>query len=149
MDEPGSVVTSAGFLISLILYGTACKTPPSVRRSIRPHSAFRFIGIAFTLFFQSMAALLNPFHHRGEGIKWGLVSYTVVVFSLVTIFTAMNLNDRLVEYMRLDSESDTPDDSGFEVPPPILTLIFLLNYWLSAGFLVGSFFCAPFVHPGV
>ena len=88
-----------------------------------------------------MAVLLDPVHRRGEGIRWGLVSHTVVLSSFVTIFTVMNLNDRLVEYMRLDPFLSK--DIGFEVPPSVLTLIFLLNYWLAAGFLVGSLFGPP------
>ena len=94
-----------------------------------------------------MATLFNPVHSRGEGIKWGLVSYTMVVFLLVTMFTAMSLNDQLVEYMRLDG--DLNNDSGLEVLPPILTLMFLLGYWLAAGFLVSSSFGAPFTRPGI
>ena len=50
------------------------------------------LGIAIVLFFQCMAALFNPVYRRGESIKWGLVFYTVVVFSFVTVFTAINLN---------------------------------------------------------
>ena len=54
---------------------------------------FRFIlGMLVVLFFRCMSALFNPAHRRGERVKWGLVFYTVMMFSLVTAYTAMNLH---------------------------------------------------------
>ena len=51
------------------------------------------------LFFRCMAALFDPCHHRGEPIKWGLVSYTVIMFSLVTMQTAVNLDILAISYI--------------------------------------------------
>ena len=108
------------------------------------------------MFFQCVATLLDPAHHRREGIKWGLVSYTMIMFSLVTVFTATNLNIQSVSY--IDSR-EYPGVNGF-LPGPlgyqlaigtniistVPTIAFLLNYWLADGFLVGS--DAAFTRPG-
>ena len=67
-----------------------------------------------------MAALFDPVHRRGEGIKWGLVSYTVVLFSIVTVFTVTSL-------------AEFPSTTY----PPIPNIMLLLNYWLADGLLVG------------
>jgi hypothetical protein len=108
----------AGILIGSILYGTR-KAPPPTRPSIRAHLFVRFIlGILIVLFFQCMAALFNPANRRREGIKWGLVSYTVVMFSFVTVFTAMNLNIQSISYI------DNREFPGVEgVLPPWTTWI--------------------------
>jgi len=99
------------------------------------------------LFFQCMAALLNPIHRRGEGIKWGLVSYTVATFSFVTVHTAMNL------YTQSISSIDNREflDANGRLPPGpmgyrasiwshplavIPTVMYLLNNWLADGLLV-------------
>ena len=56
-------------------------------------SFVRFVlGTLIVLFFKCIVALLNPAHHREEGIKWGLVCYTAAMFSFVTVYTAMNDN---------------------------------------------------------
>ena len=39
-----------------------------------------------------MAAFFNPVHRRKGGVLWGLASYTVVVFSLVIVLAAINLD---------------------------------------------------------
>ena len=66
---------------SLVLYGMH-KAPLPIHLSIR---AYSILGIVVVLFFRCIAALLNSIHHREERIKWGLVTYTVVMFLLVTI----------------------------------------------------------------
>ena len=66
----------------------------SLFQLIRPHFRIhdvRFIsGILVVLFLKSMAALGNPVYRRGEPIKWGLVSYAVVVFLVVTVENAID-----------------------------------------------------------
>ena len=57
------------------------------------------LGVLIVLFFQCMATLLNPVHRRREGVKWGLVSYTMIMSSVVTVFTAMNLNIQSISYI--------------------------------------------------
>ena len=107
-----------------------------------------------------MGALINPTNRRRQGIKWGLVSYTVIMFSFVTIFTAMNLNIQSVSYI------DNREFPGVEnVLPPgplgyqwflysdVLTIVpnlmFLLNNWLADGLLVSSLFDSTSTHTGV
>ena len=97
-----------------------------------------------------MAALLNPVHRKGKGIKWLLVFHTVAMFSFVTVCTAMNL--------RIQSNSfiDNRKLAGFSGPLAYqaearqmalgLTpnVMFNLNNWLADGLLVGpSFYPAP------
>ena len=51
------------------------------------------------LFFKCMIALFNPYHHRGEGIKWGLVTYTTVMFSFVTVCCGMKFEILLISFV--------------------------------------------------
>ena len=44
------------------------------------------------VFFRCMTGLFDPELNRGKRVKWGLVSYTVVMFSILTVITAMNFN---------------------------------------------------------
>lgn len=48
------------------------------------------LGMLIVSFFKCMTALFGPTYRRGEGIKWNLVSYTVVMFSLATVRTHRN-----------------------------------------------------------
>ena len=102
-----------------------------------------------------MATLLDPVHRRGEGIKWGVVSYTVIIFSFATVFTTTNLNIQSLSY--IDNREFIVDATlsigGAVLDQEVLsknalsiipTLMFLLNNWLADGFLVGSLFGAAF-----
>ena len=51
------------------------------------------------LFFKCMTALFDPVRRRAKGIKWGLVSYTVIMFSLATVYIAINLNLLSISYI--------------------------------------------------
>ena len=98
-----------------------------------------------------MAAPLNPAYRRGEGIKWGLVSYTVVMFSVATAGTAISLNGQSISYI---DNRKFPGIRGVTPPGPLgyqfftnpeaLSIIsnvaLLLGAWLVDGFLVGSLF---------
>ena len=123
-------------------------------------SSVRFaLGIVVVLFFQCIAALLNPDHRRGEPIKWGLVAYTVVMFSVATIQTAMDLRLQSI------SNIDNREFPGSEVAPPgpvgyqsfiasealsiIPNALFTLSNWMADGFLVSSSFGVEFTHPSV
>ena len=49
-------------------------------------SSVRFIlGIIIALFFQCTASLFDSNNRKGEPIKWGFVTYTVVMFSVATV----------------------------------------------------------------
>ena len=112
------------------------------------------------LFFHCMAALLDPVNRRREGIKWGLVTYTVVMFSFVTVFTAMNLNVQSISFI---DNREFPGVEGVLPPGPlgyqffiysralsvIPNVMFLLNNWLADGLLVGSLFDVAFTRPAI
>jgi len=46
-----------------------------------------------------MTTLFNPANRRRDGIKWGLVSYTVLLFSLVTVHTTMQLDIQSISFI--------------------------------------------------
>ena len=107
-----------------------------------------------------MAAFLNPVHRREEGIKWGFVCYTVVMFSFVTVYTAINLHIQSNSFIdnRQDTREYLPLVSGpleyqLYVRKTVLGLIpngmFTLNNWLADGLLVSPFFDAASTRPGV
>jgi len=110
------------------------------------------------LFFQCMAGLFNS--ARRGGVRWGLVSYTAVMFSFATIFTATNLNIESISYI---DNRNFPGVEGALPPGPlgyqwsirptalsiVLNLMSLLNYWLADGLLVSPLVGAAFSHPGV
>ena len=150
--------TFAGTVIGSILYGTP-KTPPPPRPSARAHSARSItLGIVVTLFFKCMAALLKPIHLRGDGVKWGLVSYTMAMFSFVTVFTATNLIVQSNSFIDNREFGNQPLASEYYSHGPLAyqsigcprglgfipSLMFFLNYWLADGLLVSSSFCATF-----
>lgn len=95
-----------------------------------------------------MAALFDPTNRRGEPVKWGLVSYTMVVFSLATVQSAMNLDIISISYIdnRAFSEGVLPPGPiGYqfsiytEAISIIAIAIFTLINWLADGLLVSSF----------
>ena len=147
----------AGFLLGAILYGTR-ELSPSTRPLAGAHFFLCpfFLGVLIVLFFQCMATLLSPAHRRGEGIKWGLVTYTVVMFSFVTVYTAMNLHIQSLAF--IDNRSFTYLGVPFgplgwqstirrTVIGMFPTVMFVLNYWLADGLLVGSLFDAASARP--
>ena len=129
--------------------------PPPTRSSIRADLDRRFIlGAVIMLFFQCMAALLNPVHRRGEGIKWWLVSHTAAMFSFATVYTAMNLhiqsksfidNRRSYQINSIIYGSGPLDyqdgirETALGITPNIM---FSLNNWLADGLLVSPLFDA-------
>ena len=149
----------AGYLLGATLYGTSDKPPP-ILPSVHAHSVCSiFPGIVIVVFFQCMAALFNPVHRRGEPTKWGLVSYTVVMFSLATVQTALNLHIFSISYI---DDRKFPGFDGISPGPfayqwlvytkPIgvtPTVMFTSSNWLADGFLVSFPLSAAFTHPGV
>ena len=113
------------------------------------------------LFFQCLTALFNPVSHRREGVRWGLVSYTVAMFSFVTVLAGMGLNLASISY--IDNREYPGDISKSLSPGPlgyqnlirhtalsiIPNLMFFLNNWLADGLLVGSLPGAAFNYPSV
>lgn len=94
-----------------------------------------------------MAALFDPANRRREGTKWGLVIYTFVMFSFVTIFTAMNsdiLSISFIDNREFPGVGDVlpPGPIGYQYSiyskaiSVVPNLMFLLNNWLADGLLV-------------
>jgi len=104
-----------------------------------------------------MVALANSVHRREEGIKWWLIFYTMVMFSFVTVYTAVNLHNLSMSF--IDNRDPTfPGSSGplsyqYNIPYMPLGLLpnvmFSLNNWLADGLLVSSLFDAALTLPGV
>jgi len=115
-------------------------------------------GIVIVMFFQCITALFDPANHRREGTKWGLIIYTVLMFSFVTIRTVMGLNFMSIsfidnrEFPGVDDQFP-PGPVGYtlSVCPKVTTIIpslaFLLNNWLANGLL--ACFSLPCTHPEV
>ena len=108
------------------------------------------------LVFRCVIALLNPVYRR-EPIKWGLVSYTIVAFSFVTVLNAVALHIQSISYI---DNRQFPGIQGVISPGPIgyvilisheafavvPTVMFFLNGWLADGILVRPLFDAAFIH---
>ena len=112
----------------------------------------RFIlGMLVVLFFKCMTSLLNPIYRRGERIKWGLVSYTAVMFALATVLTGMSLHILSISF--IDNREFSHPEGRLHPGPygyfewiyykPINIIpnaAFCLNNWLADGLLVSSLF---------
>ena len=108
------------------------------------------------LFLQCMVALFSPVHRGGEGIKWWLVSYTVAVFSFVTVYIATNLHIQSVSFVD-NRETGAVYRGPMQYQAAvrstalglILDLMFNLNNWLADGLLVSPLPDAAPTRPGV
>ena len=112
---------------------------------------FVLLGALAVLFFQCMAALLNPVHRRKEGIKWGAVSYTMASFLLATVRLAAEFDIQSISYI---DNREFPGIKGVLPPGPlgyqsliyshvlsiIPNLACVLNNLLADGLLVSSLF---------
>ena len=104
------------------------------------------------LFFNCMAALFNPAYRRGEGIKWGLVIYTVIMFSLVTVYTATK--DHILSICYIDNREFSDygpwgyhEANAYSAIFIIARAAFNLNNWLADGLLVSPSFTVVTAHP--
>ena len=117
--------------------------------TVRPPLFNRLIilGIAVALFFQCMSALLLPVSPTTKGVRWGLVAYSVALFSFLTIGFATNRNIFSMAY--IDEREFTgviPGPLGFIIFPPLdrravgyfSFLTFSFVQWLADGLLVSS-----------
>ena len=99
------------------------------------------------LFSRCVATLFNPIHRRERGVKWGLVSYAVVMFSTATILTGIGFNDQSNSYIdnrEFPGVRDAlpPGPLGYQsftfsdTLPVVASFMFFLNGWLADGLLV-------------
>ena len=149
----------AGMLIGSILYGTR-DTPNYTTTCLAHYACSVYLGMIVVLFFQCMAALLNPAYRRGERTKWWLVFYTAVIFLSVTTLNAMQLNIQSISYV---DNREFPGVEGVLLPGPLgymsfifsdaITIVpdflFLFNGWLVDGLMVSSSFDTAFTCPSV
>ena len=95
-----------------------------------------------------------------DGIKWGIVSYTVVMFSIVTAVTGIQFDIHSLCYIdnrEFPNVGDMlpPGPFGYHSfvssdTPTVVDAIMFLKGWLTDGLLVSFFlFRAVFTHPGV
>ena len=128
--------------------------------SIQMYSLYSvFVGILIVVFFQCMAALLNPATRRREDIKWGVVSYTVVMFSFATVFTGTTLHIQSISFV---DNREFPGVKGTLPPGPlgyqwlvrstvvgmVNNITFFLNNWLADGLLVSITINSSSTYPG-
>ena len=137
----------AGPLIGAVLYGALNYV--RVYLVFTPFARSIVLGIVTILFFQCMGALLNPINRTRGSTKLGLMTYTAVMFSLVTINTAINLGIQSTSYVddRSSPNVRNPLGSGpleyqflistkaIEIVPIV---ILFFNNWLADGLLVSS-----------
>jgi len=143
----------AGILLSLVSYGTRKISLPT-HPLIRAHCfvCLVYLGMAVVLFFKCISALFDPTCCRGgEPIKWGLVSYVMIMFLLVTMHMAEKGHTLSISYI---NNCEFPDIDGVLRPGPygyqltinyqaiavISKVAFNLNNWLADGLLVSSWF---------
>lgn len=107
-----------------------------------------------------MAALFNPVCCREGRIKWGLVSYTAVIFSLATILTTRNLDLLSILYI---NNREFPGVEGVLPAGPhghewvieidafctVLNITSTLSTWLAGGLLVNLLPYVVLIRPGV
>jgi len=109
------------------------------------------------VFFQCMAALFSPANRKREGVKWGLVSYTVLMFSFVTVLGGTGLHVESVSYI---DNRGFPGGEGVPPGPPgyrlsrrsggtVVAIMFFFNNWLADSLLVSPSFVAVFTRQGV
>jgi len=112
------------------------------------------------MFFQCMSGLLSPLYRKREGTKWGVICYTLALFSFVTVYTGMNLNIESISYI---DNREFPGVKGMLPAGPlgfrsfiysdalsvVPNVMFFLNNWLADAFLVSSLVDTTFSRPGV
>ena len=111
------------------------------------------------VFLKCMAALFNPIYLRGERVKWGLISYTVAIFSSLTVHNAAVFKIESICF--IDNRNFPGGDDG--IPPgPLgyqlstasgaLNLIAYITFFFSGsladGLLVSSLSDDAFTSPG-
>ena len=149
----------AGILIGLILYGPYKTHHLHVRGSTLTLLVRFILGIIVVLFFQCMVALFGPAQRRRGSIRWGLVSYTMLMFSVETVLTGIQLHIQSISFI---DNREYPGVEGVHPPGPlgyqefirpealsiVSNLMFYLNNWLADGLLVGSLFDVASGRPG-
>ena len=105
-----------------------------------------------------MTALLNPVYRRGENIKWRLVCYTMVMFSLATVLTTIKLDLESIGYIdnrNFPGATTSWTEVGYlrsiylKAVNIVPNVAFIASGWLADGFLVSSLFDVVLTRTGV
>jgi len=138
-------VALATLFVSLMLYGERNHT------SLLELNLF-LLGTIIALFFKCMNALLSSVIHKREGVRWGLVSYTMVMFLVVTVVNAGSINLALISFIDNREFPGVQGSTLLQGPYGYTTSVYskplsifpnvaaLLNYWLADGLLVNPSF---------
>ena len=134
----------AGTLIGAMLYGARAHTSAYLTVLTLPGRCHP--GVVVILFFRCMCALIDPINPTRRNIKWWPVAHAVTMFSVVTVYTTMNLQLQSTSY--IDDREFSGVDGGLPGPfgyqlfihpkaiNVISTAMFPLNQWLADGLLV-------------
>ena len=108
------------------------------------------------LFFKRMTTLLNPCSRREDGTELGRVSYTVALFSSLTVRVAAALNIYSISFIDNRKFTSTllgplgePSAIRLTASGAVPNLMFFLVNFLADGLLVGFLFNAASARPGV
>jgi len=105
-----------------------------------------FYGIVIVLFFQCMGALFSSTYRAKTATKWSFVAFVSIMFSFVTIYTAMDLNLQSISYIdnrEFPGNSDLPPGPlgyQFLIHANVLSIVpnfmFILCSWMANGLLI-------------
>jgi len=116
------------------------------------------LGMLIVLVIKCATALFNPPNRRDGGIRWGIVSYTMVMFSLATVHIATKAHVLSISYIDnrdfpgVDREL-YPGPFGYQaaIPYKAISIVpiasFRLSNWSADGLLVSSLFDAVVTRP--
>ena len=92
--------------------------------------------------------LFSPANPIKKSVKWALVAHTVAMFLILTLSTAVYLNDTSIIYIDNrefpGSDEYPPGPIGYftilytKATTTLVNCMFPLNQWLADGLLVGS-----------
>ena len=139
-----------GTLIGSVFYGTCKISHLHARRSVLTALfAWPTLGMVVVLFFKCITALFNNARRKGERIKWGLVSYTMIMFSLATVHIAAT--DHILSISYIDNRNfpgnkngAPPGPYGYQATIHYATISYIYNAtfnlsnWAADGLLVSS-----------
>lgn len=103
-------------------------------------------GIVVVLFFRCMSALFDPANRGGGGIKWGLATHTVAMFTFSTVYIGLSSNIQSTSF--IDNREFSASING--MPGPVgyqfymrsnafgiaSYIMLFLNNWLADGLLL-------------
>ena len=137
----------AGMLVGAVAYGVLNLTPiistSVLTRFVRPI----FAGIVMALFCQCIIVLLGHINPIKGGMKWALLTHTLVMFVFLTLPVGITLSGYGISYIEgrrfLGYGEYPPGPLGYgdilntKAVITVFSIMFPLNQWLADGLLVG------------